>query len=246
MGRVRFELLIAATLATAPAAAGDFGVTPIRLDLDARTRTGVITVTNDGDTRLAFQVHGAEWTQDPAGLDVYADTRDLIYFPQQLQIPPRENRVIRVGYRNPALQREKAYRLFIEELPERRPATEGATVTIALRFGVPVFLRPGAVEHRGEIAELGVSGGSVRSLVRNTGSVHWRINSVRFVGVDADGQTAFEQTLDGWYLLAGASRAYTTAFPAQRCMKMRTVRVEFVGEKLNLQSETPVTAASCS
>jgi len=243
------QLLVAVTFALFPLApkAGDFGVSPVRLDLDLKSRSGILTVSNDGNTPLGFQIRLQEWTQDADGQDVYADTKDLIYFPQQLQVSPQEKRVIRIGYRNPALQQEKAYRIFVEELPEPRKQTEKSTaVSIVLRFGVPIFLRPGSVEQRGEIAQLTVAGGSIRSLVQNTGPVHFRINSVRFLGVAEGGQISFEQTLDGWYLLAGSSRAYGTPFPVESCKKTKTLRVEMVSEKLNLKSELQITPAFCT
>jgi fimbrial chaperone protein len=233
-------------LSSAASRAGDFGVSPIRVDLDLRTRTGVITVSNEGKTPLGFQVRAQEWTQDAAGRDAYADTKDLIYFPQQFQVPPQESRVIRVGYRNPALQREKAYRVFIEELPERSSDAEGrTTVAVAVRFGVPVFLRPAAVEQRGEIAELSIAQGRARGLVRNTGPVHFRFDSVRFLGFAEDGRQTFEHALEGWYLLSGAVRAYEAPLAPEACARTRMLRFEAVGDKIELRTEAAVAASSC-
>src|SRR6185369_12141928 len=115
---------ITLVLALAPAGAtlgGEFGVSPIRVDLDRNTRTSVVRVSNDEQGPLSFQIRAMEWTQDAEGRDVYADSSDLVYFPQQMQVPPLDSRVVRVGYRNPATQVERAYRLYIEELPKRAP-----------------------------------------------------------------------------------------------------------------------------
>jgi fimbrial chaperone protein len=227
------------------ALAGDFGVSPIRLDLDRSTRSAVLTVTNDDAKPLTFQVRALQWTQDADGADRYADTADLVYFPQQLKIPPKESRVIRVGVKVPALQAEKAYRLFIEELADpsaRDPAQSGVAIT--LRFGVPVFLRPPAERRAGDM-QLLAAAGATRALVRNTGNVHFRIASVRFAGLGAAGETLFEQSIDGWYLLSGAERAYTLALPPDLCRTVRVLHAEAVAEKLSVRAERALGPEDC-
>ena len=54
----------------------------MRLDLGPRAKSGVLTVTNEGEEKLNFQLQAMEWTQDAAGKDVYNETQDLIFFPQ--------------------------------------------------------------------------------------------------------------------------------------------------------------------
>ena len=135
LGRLACLALAAASFA---AYAGEFGVSPIRLDLDKSVSTGVIAVSNDGDTPLNFQARAMLWTQDAAGQDRYEDTQALVYFPRQFQIPPHEKRVVRIGYRSPALKLEQAYRLFIEEIPDAKPRSNQTAVNVAARFGVPV------------------------------------------------------------------------------------------------------------
>ena len=79
--------VLALAAASFAAYAGHFGVSPIRLDLDKGTRTGVIAVSNDGDKPLDFQARAMLWTQDAAGQDRYEDTQALVYFPRQFQRP---------------------------------------------------------------------------------------------------------------------------------------------------------------
>jgi fimbrial chaperone protein len=237
-------LCFLASILAGSAWAGDFGVSPIRVDLDLKTKSALITVTNDDARTLAFNVRAMEWTQDAAGADRYTDTADLVYFPRQLKVPPKESRVVRLGYKVPATQAEKAYRLFIEELADPEAKASATGVAITLRFGVPVFLRPGEARLAGEVA-LGVDGGTARALVRNTGNAHFRINSVRYVGLDGAGQTVFEQALDGWYLLTGAERAYSFKIPPERCALARTLRAEALAEGLSLRTEQAFAPEHC-
>jgi fimbrial chaperone protein len=234
------------------AAAHAFGVAPIRVDLDRSTRSDTITVSNDSDTPIGLQIRAMEWIQDESGADRHFETRDLVYFPQQLRIPAGETRVVRVGYRNPALAVEKAYRLYIEQRTERtasekeaKTAERRAELAVTVRFGVPVFLRPDKPEQRAAVSVPVVSRGVAQADVRNLGNVHFRIGAVRFTGLDADGMQTFSQSLDGWYLLSGASRGYRAALPPEACRRTARIRVEVQGESLGLVEEAGTAADDC-
>ena len=242
--------MIAVLLALAPAAAAwaqGFGVSPIRLDLDRATRNASITVNNDDVTPLGFQVRPMEWIQDAQGRDQYLETRDLIVFPQQFQVPAGKSRIFRVGYRNPATGVEKAYRVFIEDLPapaSTSPA-ENSSVVISVQFGVPVFLRPAAIEQRAQLLPFSIVDNRIVGELRNSGTVHVRPTSVRVQGFDERGTNVFEQVFDGWYILSGASRHFNAPLPPGACEKTRKLIVEAIGEKLALKSEFAIKPAGC-
>ncbi len=242
--------LIVALLVLVPvltAWAQGFGVSPIRLDLDRATRNASITVNNDDDKPLGFQVRPMEWIQDAEGKDQYLETRDLIVFPQQFQVPPGKNRIFRVGYRNPAIRTEKAYRVFIEDLPG--PAStnpdESSSVVISVQFGVPVFLRPVTIEQRGQLQRFEIVSNKLVGELQNTGTVHIRPTSVKVQGLDERGASVFEQVFDGWYILTGAARRFSAPLPAGACERTRKLMVEAVGEKLALKSEFAQKAGGC-
>ena len=127
-----------------PVAAGNFGVSPIRVELDRNGKTGAITVSNDDTDALRVQIRLFEWTQDAAGKDQYRESEDLLYFPNLMALEKNEQKLVRVGLRTPAAAQEKTYRLFVEELPgPPSPGTaSGARVALRVRFGVPIFLKP--------------------------------------------------------------------------------------------------------
>ena len=226
------------------AVAGNFGVSPIRVELDRATKSALVTVSNDDTKPLAFQVRALEWSQEPSGADRYTETTDLVYFPQQFKVAPNENRVVRVGYKVPATQSEKTYRLFIEELadPQRDASTTGIAVT--LRFGVPIFLRPAAANAAGEL-QLSMASGTAQVTVRNTGNVHFRLASVNLTALGAGGEKVHEQSVDGWYVLTGVQRPYVLKLPQDVCQKARLVRVEAPAEKLVLRAERELAPADC-
>jgi fimbrial chaperone protein len=155
--RLLVSFLVAFAVLPVPAAAGGFGVTPIRIELDRGTKSGAITVANDEDSEAQrLQIKLSEWTQGANGKDEYRDSEDLLYFPRLMTLDKGEQKMVRVGLRVPATAQEKTYRLFIEQLPAPPPpgGTPGARIAIAVRFGVPIFVKPAKEEVRGEIEKM--------------------------------------------------------------------------------------------
>lgn len=64
------------------ACAAEWRVTPVKLYLGKDAKSGAITVTNDGDEKINFQIEAFEWTQDAEGKDKYTETDDIIFFPK--------------------------------------------------------------------------------------------------------------------------------------------------------------------
>lgn len=219
-----------------------FGVSPIRLDLDRSARTGSVTVTNDDPQKpLRVQMQAMSWQQDETGKDLYAPSEELTYLPRIMTVPPTENRLLRAGIRIPAAEREKAYRLFIEEVPDPPPeGATGAQVAVKVRFGVPVFVKPLKEQPSGEIDQFELGRGSLQVKVRNTGNVHFIIQSIQFRAGDA-----FTKDISGWYLLAGAARTYSAAIPADLCEKLRSVEATVKTDRLELTRRLEVDPARC-
>lgn len=215
-------------LSDAPARAGEWRVYPIRLTLERGSRIGTLNVQNDGDAPMNFQVKGMEWSQDVEGKDHYTETKDLIFFPKILMIPPHEERVIRLGLKGVAGVKEKTYRLFVEEIspPRKEPDAGGATVAVNIRFAVPIFVPPAKEESVGEVLKTEINKGIVSASLRNTGNVHFRIPSILFRGKDSKGSETFSQAVDGWYLLNGTTRSFSTRISAEVCGKTELIEVE--------------------
>ena len=128
-------------LAAQPAHAGSFSVSPTRIELAPGQRTAVVTVRNADSAPLTIQAQLVAWTQE-AGEESYADTRDILATPPVFTIPPNSEQVIRVALRSaPDATIEKAYRVFLQEIPGATKA-EGNALNIALRVGVPLFVSP--------------------------------------------------------------------------------------------------------
>jgi fimbrial chaperone protein len=223
---------------------GEFRVTPIRLDFDRGTKSGVITIVNEAAEKLNVQMKAFEWTQNPDGKDQYTETNDIIFFPRIMSLEKSEEKILRAGIKIPATIREKTYRLFIEEIPEPKKG-EGVNVAIAIRFGVPIFVKPLKEEVKGEIEKVELSKGVLNALVRNRGNAHFIINSVDIKGKNAKGENLFSQELSGWYLLSGVSRLYATPIPQEVCRDLSKLDIEVRTNRFNLNGKLDVDQAMC-
>lgn len=233
--------------ASAPCLAGEFSVNPIRLELGASVRSGVIGVKNEDKQKLSFQVQAMEWTQAAGGKDQYADTQDLVFFPKILSIEPGEEGLIRVGTKTAVVAAEKTYRLFIEELPGAAQPPEGsaAQINVLIRFGAPIFVTPPKPQDSLDIESFSLANGVVTIAARNTGNRHQLVQGVDLKGTDSAGKEVYALTLADRYLLAGTAKSYTTAITAAQCVKISALALEFKTDKFSTTRKLDVTRTMC-
>lgn len=226
------------------ATAGEWRVAPIKLELGSDTRSGVISVLNEGTGRFQVQMRAFLWEQVAEGKDQYTETNDLIFFPKIMVFEKPEERILRAGIKLPAATKEKTYRLFIEEIPEPKKA-DGTNIAVAIRFGVPIFVKPLKEEPKGEIGKVELAKGECRVMVKNTGNVHFIIEAVNIKGVDLKEEQTFSKKLDGWYLLNGVSRVYKTEIPLEACSKSAKLDIEIKTNKFVLNGKLDVDKSMC-
>jgi fimbrial chaperone protein len=242
--RLSSAALLLFLLLPVAARAGDWRVSPIRLDLGRDAKSGAVTVANDADERLQVQMKAFEWTQDAEGKDRYEETGEILFFPRLMILEPKEEKILRAGIRVPAAAKEKTFRLFIEEIPGPRK-TEGVNVAVAIRFGVPIFVKPLKEEARGEVGAMTMSAGALLVPVNNTGNVHFVVQSVLVRGRNGAGEEIFSRELSGWYLLAGVSRGYATTVPGGSCGNLAVIEAEVKTDKLPLRGRLVVDRSMC-
>jgi fimbrial chaperone protein len=235
-------------VASAPVAAGEFVINPLRVSLDRSTRAAEVVVRNDDKVPLRMQVEAMSWSQGGEGPDKYAPAEGLLYFPRTMEIPPGDSRVVRVGIRAAPVTREEAYRLFIEELPPATSADEpapGTSLRVFLRVGVAVFVAPAQPERKGEIARLDLKGRQVEWVVVNNGNVHFRADQVELVGIARDGTRLFVQPFQERYFLAGVTRTLRFDIAPEACRQLATVEAVVVADRLDLKRRIDVPPGSC-
>jgi len=235
-----------------PAVASNFSITPTTLELSGSVKSGAFSIVNGGTDTLNCQITVKEWGQDPDGKDVYADAKDIVVFPKIMTVAPNEQRAVRIGVKGPPSQREKTYRLFAEEMPAQKKASDvdptgkiSAGLTIAFRYAVPIFVKPLRPQESAIIEKTGISKSAAGAVVRNTGNIHIKILSVTFRGKSADGKELFSQEVAGWYVLQGLSRSFETPVPREVCQRLSTIDVSAQAENMTMNGTMNVQKSMC-
>jgi fimbrial chaperone protein len=243
-------MVVAAALAGGalcrPAAAGEFIVSPVRLELGATARSGAITVRNEGKERLSFQLEAMEWRQDADGKDQYEQTQELVFFPRIMSVGPGEEALIRVGAKTPLVQREKTFRLFIQEMPAPgQPPPTGAQVNFLIRFGAPIFVVPVKAQDSLAVERLELVKGAVNIAARNSGNRHQVVQGIHLKGADAGGAEIFTLTLADRYLLSGTAKTFSATVPPQQCARITSLTVEVRTDRLSTVRKLDVDPTMC-
>jgi fimbrial chaperone protein len=152
--------------------------------------------------------------------------------------------VVRTGITSPPVSTEKSYRLFIEELPQPRQDNQTA-VSIVVRFGIPVFVKPLKEEKKGVIDSPRIGPTSLSTVIRNTGSVNLHLKNVIFTGRDKQGQEIFRRETQGGYLLVGTARPYSAAITPDECRSIASFEIEANNDKIPLNTTTLVDRSLC-
>lgn len=143
-------------------------------------------------------------------------TRDVLFFPSLLEIPPGETKRVRVATTARPGRVERSYRLIVEEFP-RTPMP--GTVLVLTRLSIPVFVQPAKPEPRPAL-ETKLEDGRLVVSVTNPGNAAYKLDSVRVVARSASGEVVFEQSIRGWYVLAKGLRRYAIELPQQTCTEI--------------------------
>jgi fimbrial chaperone protein len=176
-------------------------------------KSSVLTVVNEDKNPVSLRVKAMEWTQDKEGNDVYEDTKELIFFPKRLELKPGDKRVIRVGVRKIEFDKEKAFRLFVEELPPPQKSGDGSTkLAVLITFGLPVFVSPRDAAAGLSVIETSVSGNELSLLLKNTGNKHGRLS--RLLAENGD---IITESIPGRYLHSGTIKKLNFQIPKAMC-----------------------------
>jgi fimbrial chaperone protein len=235
--------------------AGQFSVAPIIVTIERGARSASITVGNEGTDPLQLNISAAAWTQDAEGKDVYEPTTELVFYPKVMTLAAGEQRLIRIGVKGAPPEKEKTFRIFLrppkgtQPQKERDPDAASKNVSAKLSFTVgfapPIFYVP--AEHRieGRIETVVFSGGKIHVQVRNTGNMHFRLNTVTVTGRTADGGIAWKREVRGWYLLHGITRSFQTEVAQSDCRKVTRLEIEASSDELVLQKTVEVRPEIC-
>lgn len=237
---------LVAAAAPAPARAATMEVAPVVIDLGPAAPSAIITIRNRGTTTTRYQLSAMAWTEPTTGEPRLEPDRELSFFPPLFQLAPGEERKIRVGATVPPGPAERAWRLFVEELPQAVDSSPaGASVRIRTRFALPVFLAP-ALPRASAAVSLVRPGGDVAAVLENRGNVRVKPSqlSVSFLG--GGGEILHAVDLPPVAVLSGAKQTAEVKAPAEVCAKVRSARLEAEIEGEKRRAELALPAGACA
>ena len=218
----------------------NLSINPIRIFFEGAKKTDILTIKNESSVIGALQINAVEWTQDEKGENVYSPTQDILFFPKLLEITPGEEKIIRIGKKISRSEKEKTYRLFIEEIPDNNK-TETTSVKILMKVGVPIFITPIKTAASGVIEKVELNKGSLIVGVKNEGN----IQSITIDGRDSGGKEIYAVERAGGYLLNGRSKEFVFKLPEDACHKMNTLNVHIDTDRLMMGKQIEIVEDMC-
>jgi fimbrial chaperone protein len=193
-------------LSPAPAFAGSFSVSPLRVELSAGAATGALTIRNRASEPVVVQAEALLWEQQD-GEDRLTPTRDLLVSPAVFTLAGEGSQLLRVALRRaPDAGRQLSYRLLLTEVPAQ--SGEGSSgLSVALRLSLPVFIAPASGSAEPDIEwSLARAGDGMTLTARNAGNAHARVLSFTAAVEDGPGE-ALDQRVAA-YILPGQARSW--------------------------------------
>lgn len=232
--RVLLMALIAVAFLPQPSDAGNYGVSPLDFQFTTQRKSGVLTITNEDADPISLRVRAMHWTQGPDGADIYEESPDLVFFPKRLDLKPGEKKIVRLGVNVVQQDKERAYRLFVDELapPEDPAQGAGTRLSVLVSMGIPVFLTPEGAEPKLTVANARL-GDELAMTVSNDGTTRVRMSRI----VAADG-SELSQNIPGRYVFPGIRKDLHIPVAARTCSGGRVpLRVDTDGVMTDFDAE---------
>lgn len=227
-------VLCLSAFAALPAIAGSFGVSPVRVTIDAGVAIARVDVANRGTEKVVVQVQAFDWSQNADG-DEQKPTNELLFNPPVFQLEPGAVQILRVALREPHKgATERTFRLHLTEVPKARD--ENSALNVALRISIPVFVAPVAGVEPGTTAANAktaadqtakplswqakqAADGKLELSVTNPGPVHTQLSQISIT--ESKDSSAQAVPIGTGYVLAGATRRWRIDAPAGTATRLQ-------------------------
>ena len=159
-----------------PVYATSLQVAPVLVDVPASGVTSRITLKNNGSEQIKAQIRIFKWVQKN-GKDELVPTRDVVASPPLARISPNSKSTVRVvRISKSPLNGEEAYRLIVDQLPQKSNRS-GVAVKLQIRYSIPVFFGANAADEP-NLVWTAKSNGS-KLTVKNKGNRHIRLSELK-------------------------------------------------------------------
>ena len=175
-------------------------VSPVNVQMAAGQMAAVLTVGNQGQRPISFQVRPYSWQQTRTGDERLTPTDELLASPPLATVAPGAGQIVRLVLRRPAEGREATYRILVDELP---PPSEPRQVRVALRLSIPVFAEPNTRITPHVQWAITTQGGQVWLIAVNDGTQHQTVREIALH--TADGRVFKVESAVPPHVLAGGT-----------------------------------------
>jgi len=190
----------------APAYAGLFTVTPVRIHMSHKDRAVAVTITNDGDEELVMQADIYVWKQKPDGGDELTPSEDLFLSPPIIKLSGKSRQVVRLArLSKTVMEQQLTYRMIVREVPEAKPVKSNIQMQIALAFSMPVFITPPNAKNKLDCSVARTAANSINATCENTGNAYAQLIDFALIS-EAGEKLAVRDT--GGYILPGIKRTF--------------------------------------
>jgi fimbrial chaperone protein len=157
--------------------AASLRVAPTNLELIAPDSAAVLNLSNDAKRPIHVQIRVFEWSQVD-GIEQLKPTSDVVASPPSTKLGANAQYVVRVVRVSKApVRAEESYRIIIDELPDPSRRKAG-TVSLALRYSVPVFFRNPDAAAPKVAWSVSRNGGGLVLTASNTGESRFRLSNL--------------------------------------------------------------------
>src|SRR5579872_7182532 len=194
----RFGLAVLMASPCAMLQAASLQVAPVSVEVAAPGAASTLKLRNEGTAPLDAQIRVFRWTLVD-GVDTLTPADDVVASPPQVALRPKTDYVVRVVRTSKEpVAKEETYRLLIDELPTRTGAG-GATVTIALRYSIPVFFTASGIAAPKLSWEMQQRNNKALIAVTNNGDRRIRLAKLKFTDTKG-GIASYGDGLAGYVL----------------------------------------------
>ena len=207
------------------ASAAQFSLSMTRIHLDASHAVETVAFTNQEDKAVAFEVQVKRWRQAADGTwQLVPDDSSLVVHPLILRVEPGATQRLRVGSLSPTVSEEQAFRIELNELPDRN-AKQINGIRMLARVSVPVFVQPAGAKSALAIVVDSLGTHDARLTLRNAGSAYSAPGEAKLRILDAAGKTLQEDPLTAPYVLAGAQSPMLVKLAGNACARAASVEL---------------------
>jgi fimbrial chaperone protein len=212
-------------LGSAQLEAATFSINPLRVELDARHRTDIITLKNVADAPLRVQVREMLWTMADDGQWQLTPSKDLIVTPELVEIAPGASAQFRVGPLIDPAASEGTYRLLLDELPNLEQGESKPEIRVLTQISMPVFVEPTRRTRVPALGPASIVHGSLSLALRAGGTQRLDPQNLKVTVQDGSGHVLEQRDATASYVLPGRTWFMNLKLAADTCAHAATVSV---------------------